>query len=40
MYLSRLETEKERLWSQRLAAKVRSADGGGSKDEARKVVIQ
>jgi len=39
MHSSRLETEKDGLWLQRLAAKIRSADGGGTKDEAGKVVV-
>jgi len=30
---------KERLWSQRLAAKVRSTDGGGPNDKAGKIVV-
>ena len=29
-----LEMENERLWSQQLVAKIGSADGGGTKDEA------
>jgi len=39
MHSSRLETGREQLWLQRLTTKIRSADGGGTKDEAGKIVI-